>query len=291
MESLIAGASKVDVLVERHVGFVLVKALEVSDDCRANGASLRLRLPIDMFDEVDGVGQRVIAIRIEHRQSVAKHELATVIVSEVVSRRSGCIESELDGGVARSESPRKLLGCRTIERIDHFNEERDLSLVDVQVVVVPNNLSLEAILLGTGGLEFADGGKCSVMHEQATVCETADEGNDSLGRWVHDGGLSGSCVSDRCRLRFTGFGLHDRHEEQPVGELLNVRLRFAGLGLHVRRNGLLVGDLLKAPILLRVLCSRLRSDASLLLRLDFEKRTGIWLRTGASLLGHLFSEK
>ena len=125
--NLIAGASEVDVLVERHVGFVLVKALEVSDDCRANGASLRLRLPIDMFDEVDGVGQRVIAIRIEHRQSVAKHELATVIVLEVVSRPSGCIESELDGGVARSESPWKLLGCRCFEWIDHFNEERDLS--------------------------------------------------------------------------------------------------------------------------------------------------------------------
>ena len=125
--NLIAGASEVDVLVKRHVGFVLVKALEVSDDCRANGASLRLRLQIDLSDEIDGVGQRVLAIRIEHRLSLAKHELGTVIVLEVVNRPSGSIESEVDGGVARSESPRKLLGCRTIERIDHFNEERDLS--------------------------------------------------------------------------------------------------------------------------------------------------------------------
>jgi hypothetical protein len=128
------------------------------------------------------------------------------------------------------------------------------------------------------------------MHPQATIFETGDEVNDSLDIWGHDGEFSGSCVSDRCRMRFTGFGLHDRHEG-TVGELLNVRLRFAGLGLHVRRNGLLVGDLLKAPILLRLLCSRLRSHASLLLRLDFEKRTVIEKRTGGSLLGHLFCEK
>ena len=125
--NLIAGASEGDVIVERHVGFVLVKAFEVSDDCRANVASMRLRLQIDLSDEIDGVGQRVLAIRIEHRLSLAKHELEAVIVLEVVSRPSGSIESEVDGGVARSESPWKLLGCRTIERIDHFNEERDLS--------------------------------------------------------------------------------------------------------------------------------------------------------------------
>jgi hypothetical protein len=41
----------------------------------------------------------------EHRLSLAKHELELVIVLEVVSRPSGSIESEVDGGVARSESP------------------------------------------------------------------------------------------------------------------------------------------------------------------------------------------
>ena len=69
--NLIAGASEGDVIVERHVSFALVKTFEVSDDCRANVASMRLRLQIDLSDEIDGVGQRVLAIRIEHRLSLA----------------------------------------------------------------------------------------------------------------------------------------------------------------------------------------------------------------------------
>ncbi len=116
--NLIAGASEVDVLVERHGGCALVKAFEVSDDCRANVASMRLRLQIDLSDEIDGVGQRVLAIRIEHRLSLAKHELGMVIVLEVVSRPSGSIESEVDGVVVRSESPRKVLDCRPHHRSD-----------------------------------------------------------------------------------------------------------------------------------------------------------------------------
>ena len=210
--NLIAGANEADVLVERHRGFALVKAFEIADDCGANVGSMRLRfqIQIDLSEEIDGVGHGVHAIRIEHRVSLAKHELEMVIVLVVVIRPSGSIESEVDGGVVRSESPRKVLECRNIDRIDHFSEERELSLVDVLGVVVPNNLSLGAIILGTSELEFADGGNCSGMHEQATIFETADEVHDSLDRWGHDGGLSGSFVSDRCRLRFAGLDLHDR---------------------------------------------------------------------------------
>ncbi len=131
MENLIAAVNEVDVLFEHHVGFVLVKAGEITDDCRANVASMRLRFQIDLSEEIDGVGHGVLAIRIEHRASLAKHELEMVILLVVVSRPSGSIESEVDAGVLRSESPRKLLGCRTTDRIDHFNEERELNLVDV----------------------------------------------------------------------------------------------------------------------------------------------------------------
>jgi hypothetical protein len=212
VESLIAASNEADVFFERHVGFALLKAFEITDDCGANVGSMRLRfqIQIDLSEEIDGVGHGVHAIRIEHRVSLAKHELEMVIVLVVVIRPSGSIESEVDGGVVRSESPRKVLECRNIDRIDHFSKERELSLVDVLGVVVPNNLSLGAIILGTSELEFADGGNCSGMHEQATIFETADEVHDSLDRWGHDGGLSGSFVSDRCRLRFAGLDLHDR---------------------------------------------------------------------------------
>ena len=86
MEKLIAAANEVDVLFEHHVGFVLVKAVEITDDCRANVGSMRLRFQIDLSEEIDGVGHGVLATRIEHRVSLEKHELEMVIV--LVSRKS-----------------------------------------------------------------------------------------------------------------------------------------------------------------------------------------------------------
>ena len=76
--------------------------------------------------------------------------------------------------------------------------------------MVPNNVTLGAFLLLTSVLEVDDFGNCSGMHEQATFFETTDEVNDSLDIWGHDCGFSGS-FSDRCRLRFAGLDLHDRH--------------------------------------------------------------------------------
>ena len=161
MENLIAAANEVDKLFEHHAGFAFVKALEITDDCRANVASMLLRFQIDLSEEIDGVNQGVLAIRIEHRTSLCKPELEMVILLVVVGRPSGWIESEVGGGVLRSESPLKLLDCRTSDRIDHLSEERELSDVDVLVVVVINNRSLGAILPGTSVHEVADGGNCS----------------------------------------------------------------------------------------------------------------------------------
>jgi len=86
--NLIAGANETDALVERHGGFALVKAFEIADDCGANVGSMRLRfqIQIDLSEEIDGVGHGVHAIRIEHRVSLAKHELEMVIVLVVVIR-------------------------------------------------------------------------------------------------------------------------------------------------------------------------------------------------------------
>ena len=122
--NLIAGASEGDVIVERHVGFALVKALEVSDDCRANVASMRLRLQIDLSDEIDGVGQRVLAIRIEHRLSLAKHELELVIVLEVVSRpvvKLAAVESELRRQLRRVETELSKIICWLCPRSDDID--------------------------------------------------------------------------------------------------------------------------------------------------------------------------
>ena len=117
VENLIAAANEVDKLFEHHAGFAFVKALEITDDCRANVASMLLRFQIDLSEEIDGVNQGVLAIRIEHRTSLCKPELEMVILLVVVGRPSGWIESEVGGGVLRSESPLKLLDCCTSDRI------------------------------------------------------------------------------------------------------------------------------------------------------------------------------
>ena len=147
VETLVAAANDVDVVFEQHVGVALVKAIVLTYECRASLGSMLLNFQIDLSEEIDGVGLGVLVFRIARRFSLGKYQLEMEIVLVVVIRLSGSIESEHAEVVRRSESPRKHFRVHTTGRLDHFSEERDLTLVDVLVVVVPNNGTRGALAL------------------------------------------------------------------------------------------------------------------------------------------------